>query len=192
MPGLSKEPVPLKSTASHGNARLKSERYLTVEKYFLCISSASQQLHLTSRCFLGTHIVLPAHCHTAIDSLEEVGRLVQELGEFLHPTVSVAPHTTAPQYAILCMLHIIKERACDLSDLIKSYIPSFKQPHTPFATRQRHYITLSFEVLLQHIADLCLQTGQAGEGEQAHEESIPSPAMLYLAPYREKRARMES
>jgi hypothetical protein len=163
-----------------------------LEQYFLSISSASQQLHLTSRCFLGTHIVLPAHCHKAIDSLEEVGRLVQELCEFLHPTRSTPQNATSPQYAILCTLHIIKERTCDLSDLIKSYILSYKQPHAPFATRQRHYITLSFEVLLQHIADLGLHTGRAGEEEQAPDESISSPAIVYLRHYREKRAQMEN
>jgi hypothetical protein len=71
-------------------------------------------------------------------------------------------------------------------------MPSFAQPHAPFATRQRHYITLSFDILLQHIAELCPQTGQAGEEEHTPEENAPSPAILSLATYREKRARLES
>jgi len=192
MPGLSKEPATLTSRASRGNACAHSEAHLMVEQHVLCISSASQTLHLTSRCFLGTHSVLPVQCHKALDSLEEVGRLVRELCEFLRQLRSAPEYTTPPQYSALCTLHIIKERTCDLSDLIKSYILSYKQPHAPFATRQRQYITLSFEILLQQIADLCLQTGQAAEEALAPDESLPSPAILPLASYRERRAQMGS
>lgn len=192
MPGLSKEPATLTSRASQGNACIQSEAHLMLEQYFLCISSACQTLHLTSRCFLGTHTVLPAHCHKALDSLEEVGRLARELCEYLHQPRSAPEHATPPQYTILCTLHIIKERTCDLSDLIKSYILSYKQPHAPFATRQRQYITLSFETLLQHIADLCLQTDMAGEETLVPDERLPSPTILSLARYREKQAQMGS
>lgn len=192
MPESSKEPATLKSAASQAHARLKSETTLTLEKYFRSLASASQKLFVTSRCFLGTHIVLPMHCHTAIDSLEEVGRLIQDLCEFLRPTLSASCLSSAPHYALVCMLHSIQERAGDLSDLIKNYIPSYKQPHAPFANRQRHYITLSFEILLRHIADLCLETDQSEEEEPTPDGSIPSTAILSLANYREKRAHLES
>lgn len=192
MPEPSQEPATLKSAASQAHTCLKSETTLMLEKYFRRIVSASQKLSFISRCFQGIHTIPPLHCHTAIDSLEEVGGLVQELCEVLRPTLSASRPSSAPHYALVCMLHSIKERAGDLSGLIKSYIPSYKQPHSPFASRQRHYITLSFEILLQHIADFCLETGQPWEEEPMLDESMPSAAILSLAHYREKRAHLES
>lgn len=163
-----------------------------IERYLQRVSLARESLHTTSLLFLGTRTVLPAYCNKAINSLEEIGELIQEFCEFLRPTLSVSCVSSAPYYHLLCALYAIKKRISDLSDLINSYIPSYQQPRAPFAAKQRHYISHSFKELLQYTADLPLQEEQAGEDDEALAREFSPASVLYLPDYQNKRPQIEN
>jgi hypothetical protein len=163
----------------------------TIEEYLRRVSFARQSLHSMSLVFSGSQTVLPVHCNKAISALEEIGELIQEFCEFLRPTLSVSRLSSAPHYRLVCTLHTIKKCTDNLSDLINSYIPSYKQPRSPFAGKQRRYISHSFELLSQYMADLCLQAEQPGEEEEAPDQKIFSAALLYMANYQDKCAQVE-
>jgi len=180
----SQKPDVLHLATKQCNSSLSGEHAdTTIQGYRERVFEALQLLDTTSLLFSGTRTVLPALCMRAINSLEEVGKLVQEFCEFLRPTLSISCVSSAPRYRLLCTLYTIKERIGDLSDLINSYIPSYKQPRSTFAAQQRHYISLSFEILLQNIADLTIQIEQSQEKDEAPNGEISSPPLLYLADY---------
>ena len=105
---------------------------------------------------LDSTVVQPVECRKAVGSLERLNAQIQAFYELSQSKVQLPFIFAAICLKLLFSVQLLEEQTSRLIPLIEGYRAVCMAP-SQRAIRHRQYICITFEKLLQHIADISLQ-----------------------------------
>jgi hypothetical protein len=126
------------------------------QEHLMRISHTQEFLQKASIPFQGKGDIRPIHCKSALDSLNEMNRCIEEFKLFFYTTSHLPLVITALRYHTLHILHCFEIQTSQLEELLDDYRTICMTP-SKRVQKQRIDIYNAFETLSQTLTDISQQ-----------------------------------